>query len=170
MKIDFSTLTKLDQKQFISGCFSKDNDSPIGKKLELYTDRQSLFTQLIPKHNHLGWGDLVHGGVFMTILDELMGMEAVFVKGMICVTREFTSQFKLPSHISDTFTFCAKAGEIDISRITIHGSVFNSGNIECVTAKATYNAINAKKAEALKITNSANIHRLISFTNSLKKT
>lgn len=51
-------------------CFACGSENPIGLKLEFKTTGKKTKAEFIPKKEHQGYKDIVHGGVLSTILDE----------------------------------------------------------------------------------------------------
>ncbi len=62
-------------------CFGCSPNNKSGLKMEFYTNKEkdSVFSWLsIPGHV-CGWGNIVHGGIVSTILDEAMGWASVVI-------------------------------------------------------------------------------------------
>ncbi len=53
-------------------CFVCGPRNPIGLKLEFRFDGKTITTEFIPKKEHQGYLDIVHGGIVSTLLDEAM--------------------------------------------------------------------------------------------------
>jgi acyl-coenzyme A thioesterase PaaI-like protein len=53
-------------------CFVCGESNPIGLKLRLETDGQIVQTHFVPKPEHVGFKQTVHGGMISTLLDEVM--------------------------------------------------------------------------------------------------
>jgi acyl-coenzyme A thioesterase PaaI-like protein len=145
MILDFSNLKKVVIKDNQIGCFGASETSPLNKKLDLYTDGESLFTQFKPNSNHMGWGGVVHGGVFSVILEELLGLEAVLKTKQACIAKNITVNFQGPTSFNDVYTLVAKLEtSIGNHQIDVIGEVFNSGSILCLSACGRYHSLNIK--------------------------
>lgn len=66
-------------------CFACGRDNPIGLKLNLRQDGDTVRTEFTPDELHQGWPGVVHGGIINTILDEAMAYAAIY-RGLYCVT------------------------------------------------------------------------------------
>ena len=145
MILDFSNLKRVFIKDNQIGCFGSSKTSPLNKKLDLYTDGEILYTQFKPNSNHMGWGGVVHGGIFSVILEELLGLEAVFKTKQACVATSITVNFQGPTSFDDVYTLIARleSGR-DNHQIDVIGEVYNSGNILCLSACGQYHSLNIK--------------------------
>jgi acyl-coenzyme A thioesterase PaaI-like protein len=167
MIADFSQLRKLPPHDDQRGCFGKKETSPINKQLGLFTDGKSLFTQFQPLDNHIGWGTIIHGGVIATILDEILGWEAVLSERSICVTKSINVNFHKSASYDDTYTIVAKFDSKQGNDLFIQGEVYNSGNILCVSAIGIYNALHESKAKKLKIMPPEQLSRVLEYIKNM---
>src|SRR5690606_26478404 len=55
---------------------------------------------VIPGHLR-GWGNLAHGGVITTVLDEVMGWAGMYLLNQFLLTRDIKVRFKLPVRIGE---------------------------------------------------------------------
>ena len=53
-------------------CFVCGPKNPVGLKLKFRFDGKAIKTEFIPKKEHQGYLDIVHGGIISTLLDEAM--------------------------------------------------------------------------------------------------
>src|SRR6185436_143631 len=53
-------------------CFVCGESNPIGLKLRFETDGKCVRTRFVPKPEHVGFQQVVHGGILSTLLDEIM--------------------------------------------------------------------------------------------------
>ena len=76
-------------------CFACGEDNPIGLKLNFSYDGEQVKAKFIPGIYHQGWGNIIHGGILYTLLDEATAY-AVLCHGVgSCVTVK--SQIKFTS-------------------------------------------------------------------------
>ena len=54
------------------GCFGCGDDNPIGLHLRFAADGDGVKASFVPGPEHQGFGDVVHGGIISTVLDEAM--------------------------------------------------------------------------------------------------
>ena len=53
-------------------CFVCGEANPAGLRLRFETDRQIVKTRFVPRPEHIGFRQTVHGGIIATVLDEIM--------------------------------------------------------------------------------------------------
>ncbi len=53
-------------------CFVCGQKNPIGLKLDFHFNGETIRTEFIPKKEHQGYLNIVHGGIISTLLDEAM--------------------------------------------------------------------------------------------------
>jgi acyl-coenzyme A thioesterase PaaI-like protein len=76
-------------------CFGCSPQNEYGLKMEFYSNAQKdavLSWLTVPDHV-CGWGNLVHGGIISTILDEAMGWAAVVILQKLILTKTMTVDF-----------------------------------------------------------------------------
>jgi acyl-coenzyme A thioesterase PaaI-like protein len=54
------------------GCFVCGESNPTGLKLRFETDGQVVRTRFVPRPEHIGFRQTVHGGLIAAVLDEIM--------------------------------------------------------------------------------------------------
>ena len=76
-------------------CFACGRENPDGLNLQFSysSDGERVETTFIPDTRYQGWGGIVHGGIIVTLLDEVMAKTAV-KKGFNVLTGEITAKFK----------------------------------------------------------------------------
>ena len=85
-------------QNFISdnGCFACGKENPFGLHMEFMSNGQTVTSEVtIPSHM-CGWGDLVHGGIISTLLDETMSWSAIHLLKRLILTRTMEIEFILP--------------------------------------------------------------------------
>jgi acyl-coenzyme A thioesterase PaaI-like protein len=77
-------------------CFCCGERNPIGLKLSFTTTPEGrLRTLWRPKREHVGFKDLIHGGLVATVLDEVMA-RVIFERGMPGVTATLETKLLRP--------------------------------------------------------------------------
>lgn len=66
-------------------CFACGRENPIGLRLTLRHEGETVKTEFTPGECHQGWPGIVHGGIINTLLDEAMAYVPIF-QGLYCVT------------------------------------------------------------------------------------
>ena len=86
-------------------CFCCGVRNPIGLKLTFQTlpgDR--LRTEWIPRPEHTGFQDIVHGGLVASVLDEVM-IRLLYARGIRAVTAELKTRFLRPLRAGHPYRF-----------------------------------------------------------------
>jgi len=82
-------------------CFACGKKNPIGLKLNFNLEGQIARAEFTPTEFHQGWGNIIHGGIISTILDEAMSY-ATYFAGVKCVTASIEVRFKHPLMVGET--------------------------------------------------------------------
>jgi len=86
--------TLLDQLGYHQ-CFVCGRDNPIGLKLEFTWAEDGVSAEFVPRPEHQGWWNQMHGGLVATILDEVMGW-ATFCRNVYTVTAKMELKLHKP--------------------------------------------------------------------------
>ena len=79
-------------------CIACGKENPIGLKMELRFEQETVKAEFTPQAHHQGWPDIVHGGILHLLLDEA----TVYVPryyGLNCVTAKFEARLRQPVHV-----------------------------------------------------------------------
>jgi len=86
-------------------CFCCGERNPIGLKLAFETTPEGrLRTVWRPKREHVGFKDLIHGGLVATVLDEVMA-RVIFDRGVPGVTASMETKLLLPVRAGRDYRF-----------------------------------------------------------------
>lgn len=77
-------------------CLVCGEHNPRGFKLRARLENGRVIAEYTTKHHDVGYKHLVHGGIIMTLLDELMTWAAILETGKVCVAAEMTSRLREP--------------------------------------------------------------------------
>jgi uncharacterized protein (TIGR00369 family) len=77
-------------------CFVCGQDNPRGLRLRSRLENGIVVLEYTTRETDLGWRHLVHGGVSMTLLDEVMTWAAIIAARKACVAAEMTSRLVEP--------------------------------------------------------------------------
>ncbi len=107
------------------GCFvcGKNNAGGLRLDFSYSEDGQSAETVFQPGENHQGWQGIVHGGMIMTVLDEVMAKAAVH-KGLQVVTAEMTVKLKQPAHTNEPLQCRGTISEVKKRIVYARASAF----------------------------------------------
>lgn len=79
-------------------CFVCGPKNPIGLKLVFHFNGKTIKTEFIPKKEHQGYLDIVHGGIISTLLDEAM-VKLAIAMNMPAVTAQMDIRLKNPLNV-----------------------------------------------------------------------
>jgi uncharacterized protein (TIGR00369 family) len=65
-------IARMQELPHTHSCFVCGESNPIGLNLRFETDGQSVRTRFTPRSEHIGFKQVVHGGLIATVLDEIM--------------------------------------------------------------------------------------------------
>ncbi len=119
-------------------CFGCSPKNASGLKMEFYTneEKDSVFSWFsIPDHV-CGWGNLVHGGIVSTILDEAMGWASVVILKKLFLTKTMNVAFLKPVFVGQEITVVGNVHKIINDREAELQGVIYDGNRE-VCAKSS---------------------------------
>ena len=120
-----------DGRCFVCG---RDNDSGLHLEFSYGSDGLSAETTFLPEEKYQGWQGIVHGGIIIAVLDEVMAKAAVH-KGFAVVTGEITVKLKNPAKVLEPLR-CRAVLE-DIKKKIIYASAVASREDGTVVAQAT---------------------------------
>lgn len=78
------------------GCFVCGESNPIGLRLKLQTDGRVVQTRLVPRNEHVGFKQTMHGGLVSTLLDEVMAWACAVSTRRFAYCAELNVRFLLP--------------------------------------------------------------------------
>ncbi len=88
-------------------CFVCGPKNPIGLKLVFSFDGKTIKTDFIPRQEHQGYVDIVHGGIISTLLDEVMVKLAIEL-GTPAVTAQMDIRLKKALKVGQKITVSAE--------------------------------------------------------------
>ena len=85
-----------------SNCFFCGSENKIGLKLMFYFDsaKKEVSTEYLPEQQFVGQGNILHGGIQMGILDEIMGWTSYVFTQQMAVTSDLNVKFLRPVYIT----------------------------------------------------------------------
>jgi acyl-coenzyme A thioesterase PaaI-like protein len=77
-------------------CFVCGEANPLGLKLRFETDGKTVLTRFVPKPEHIGFKQTVHGGLIATVFDELMVWSCAVATKRFAYCAELNVRFTQP--------------------------------------------------------------------------
>lgn len=84
-----------------NGCFVCGPDNPIGLKIQFKLKEGKCIGEFTPTANHVGFYDIVHGGILFAVLDDAMA-NWFYLQGSIGYTARAEIRYKQPLRVGDT--------------------------------------------------------------------
>ncbi len=133
-------------------CFFCGNENNKGLKLTFYWDKikKEASTEYLPLQHFAGQGNILHGGIQMGLLDEIMGWTSFAFTQEMAVTSGLNIDFLQPVYIGNekikvTCQVISKKGP----KIHMQASLLNSDNDLCTTATGIFHILPAEKYREL---------------------
>ncbi len=122
-------------------CFVCGPNNPIGLKLDFSFDGKTIKTGFVPRKEHQGYVDIVHGGIISTLLDEVMVKLAIEL-GMPAVTAQMDIRLKKALKVGQKITVSAEIIKDTKKVLTSYAKAVTDENI--IIADATGKLIKIK--------------------------
>lgn len=118
-------------------CFACGQENPDGLKLQFTysTDGNKVETAFTPDEKYQGWKGLVHGGIIITLLDEVMAKAAV-KKGFNVLTGEITAKLRNPAHVMEPLRCVAQIEAVKRKVIYASSTVYKENGAIVALAKS----------------------------------
>ena len=125
-------------------CFACGTANPIGLNLEFYAIGDKVCSEITLGKYHVGWADIIHGGISSTLLDEVMSWTILYFKRVFFVTRKMELKYikpvqaGIPLVVSGSIISCGENDKI----ITVKGELRNNKNILLAKSRGEFIKIN----------------------------
>ena len=83
-------------------CFACGSANPIGLHLHFFAIPDGCISFFTPRREHQSYNDRMHGGLIMTLMDEVMGNYLFLTGGVPAYTGKMESRFRSPLLIGET--------------------------------------------------------------------
>lgn len=119
-------------------CFVCGQDNPHGLRLKSRMANEKVILDYTTRERDLGWRHIVHGGIAMTLLDEVMTWAAIVSTRQGCVAAECSYRLKRPIEVGQTLRV---EGEVTTGRsrlVLTKGQILDEQGRVMVTASGKY--------------------------------
>jgi len=131
-------------------CFGCSVNNPYGLQMKFFTDEESLFSWVTVPDHLCGWGNLVHGGVISTILDEVMSWAAIYLLKKIILTKSMTVDFIKPVYIGNEIKAVGKVLQFNNDHeAAMEGLIYNNKGKLCAKSTGTYSLLTPETIKRL---------------------
>lgn len=83
-------------------CFACGDNNPIGLHLHFFRLDEGAISFFTPSHEHQSYNDRMHGGLIMTLMDEVAGNYLFLTTGIPSYTGKMETRFRSPVLIGET--------------------------------------------------------------------
>jgi acyl-coenzyme A thioesterase PaaI-like protein len=123
------------------GCLVCGRTNPHGLHLSLHVDpdTSTVTTTFTPKLEHIGFENIIHGGLLATVLDEAMVWTATWSGKRFCVAGELTIRYRASARPGEMVTVTATLDTTRSKLITTRGQITRpSDNATIATATGKF--------------------------------
>lgn len=128
-------------------CFACGTANPIGLNLEFFAIDNTVCSEITLGKYHVGWADIIHGGIISTLLDEVMSWTILYFKRIFFVTRKMELKYikpvqtGVPLVVRGSIISCGENDKI----ITVKGELRDDQNRLLAKSKGEFIKINREE-------------------------
>lgn len=115
-------------------CFVCGPKNPIGLKLKFHFNGKTIKTEFVPKKEHQGYLNIVHGGIISTILDEIM-VKLAIAMDMPAVTASMEIRLKKALNVGEKIVVEAKISSNTKKLLETYANAVTEDNVIIAEAK-----------------------------------
>ena len=121
-------------------CFGCSPKNESGLHMEFYLNgQQDAVVSWLSVPDHLcGWGNIVHGGIISTMLDEAMGWAGLILLRKLVLSKSISVKFFRPVFIGKEIRVVGKVLEAGKGREAVMQGCIYDGDELCARASSTY--------------------------------
>ncbi|MFK8053652.1 MAG: PaaI family thioesterase [Woeseiaceae bacterium] len=82
-------------------CFACGPENPIGLKIPFRLENERCIAEFTPGENHVGYHDVVHGGLLFAALDDVMA-NWIYLQGTQAFTGKANIRYRREARVGDT--------------------------------------------------------------------
>lgn len=127
-------------------CFVCGQDNPRGFRLRSRLENGIVVLNYTPRPTDLGYRHLVHGGLAMTLLDEVMTWAAIVSAQRVCVAAEMNTRLKRPVVVGRELRVEGRVTEQKSRMLITAGRMLDLDGVELITATGKYMPVSSGDA------------------------
>jgi len=140
--------------------FACGQNNKTGLKMTFETDEKVLRSFISVPLRFKGWGNLVHGGIISTMLDEAMGWAAVYLNKRFILTKSMTINFKKPVHINEELSVYSYILEKKSDRlVTMQADLLDSNGDVCAFGTGDFSLFTAEEFKSMQLVDPSHIFK-----------
>lgn len=161
---DFAPLKSFSSEDHCFACGAK---NPFGLHMKLESNGKSVLSRVVIPDHLCGWGNLVHGGIITTLLDETMSWAAIHLLRRLILTRTMSVEFILP--VAPNTPLCTQGyveKKIKNTEAVVRAVLYNSDDQVCAKSTGHFALLTPKMMRRLKIMDEVTISDFEQFYNA----
>ncbi len=135
-----------------NNCFFCGSENSKGLQLRFYWDkvRQEAYAEYLPAQHFAGQGSILHGGIQMGLLDEIMGWTSYAFTRKMAVTSGISVKFLQAVYIcGENIAIACRVISREGPKICMQATLSNSDGEVCTTATGTFHILPADRYREL---------------------
>ena len=115
-------------------CFVCVPDNPIGLRLKFEMRDDLCVAQFTPGTHHVGYSDVVHGGLLFTALDDVMA-NWLYLQNITAYTAKASIRYRRHARVGETLSLVGECIDRRRRRVTLRGVATedSTGTVICET-------------------------------------
>ncbi|MEL7311258.1 MAG: hotdog fold domain-containing protein [Pseudomonadota bacterium] len=101
-------------------CFVCGPDNPIGLRLKFEMQGELCIAKFTPGEHHVGYSDVVHGGLLFTALDDVMA-NWLYLQNITAYTAKASIRYRRHARVGETLSLVGECLERRRRRVTLRG-------------------------------------------------
>jgi acyl-coenzyme A thioesterase PaaI-like protein len=148
-------------------CFGCSPTNPISLKLEFYSDPESqkLYSFFTPTSQYVSWGNITHGGISATVLDEMSAWVVIMTKKLMCVTSSFELKYYAPLVIDNEYIITGQIASEKGRAVIVSSEIIDDSGKLYVSATTKLVTLSHTRAKSMKIMNETDFDAMLEFFN-----
>ena len=119
-------------------CLVCGEENPRGFRLRSRVEGGVVMLDYTPRETDVGWRRLVHGGIAMTLVDEVMTWAAILAAGRACVAAEMTTRLLAPLRVGQSIRAEGRVLSARSKLILTEGLIVDAAGAAIVRATGKY--------------------------------
>lgn len=150
--IEMPGFVRLESFSSDNACFACGSENPFGLHMHLYSDGHIVMARTAVPGHMCGWGNLIHGGILTTLLDETMSWAAIHLLKKLILTRTMQVEFLLPVAPNTTVRTEGRIDrQIKNTEALVSASLYDARDQECARATGRFALLSARMMRRMKI-------------------
>ena len=144
-----SERTPLRKPGRLTTCYGCGKDNARGLGLQFYREGDQVTAAFTPAADHGGYGQVVHGGVVATALDEALGWAIFGLLDKLGVTTELRVRFEAPILCGKSYTVKGRVAKADERQAELAAEIVDESGARVAAGEGTMRVVTARAIERI---------------------